>query len=469
MKKLTGILVSLVALILIAYYALGFIVESSLKKNISAAPQISMLKVHLDQYQRGWFSSHAILAVTAHIPEHTSTDKNGVATKMPPVDFDLSFPLTINHGPIIFTDSGIRFGIGHITTRPETHYNVLINYFNQILYRYTFPAVAFKSRIGGQDFQFELLGVKALFGTSANLDKLNSDFILYGLSGAASKVVFKLGKVLHYSKLFRTQEGLWLGDSQLSISSINLNIADEKTFSLAGLDFGLNADNHAGVLNFKWDVSLDKLLVEDKAYGPGVLKLTIKNIDPAAMPLVNQQVSNILQKSQDPQLSMMAILYEMPKLLSKGAQLELEEMSFKVPEGKITGHFKIWVPKNNLTDPQLLLQKVLGEGQFKAPMSLVRELMVASITDSITKQAAKTAQAQSTPQQVAAAPVATPAPAPVAADVKTQAQQKADKTLQDMVSKGFLNVEGNDYVFNFKLENQQVTVNGQPFNPDMLP
>ena len=32
-----------------------------------------------------------------------------------------------------------------------------------------------------------------------------------------------------------------------------------------------------------------------------------------------------------------------------------------------------------------------------------------------------------------------------------------------------LNIEGNDYVFTFKLENQQITVNGQLFNPDMLP
>ena len=93
-------------------------------------------------------------------------------------------------------------------------------------------------------------------------------------------------------------------------------------------------------------------------------------------------------------------------------------------------------------------------------------LLVASITNSLSKQqAAKTNQAQSTIQPV----TATLVPAPVVTDVKVQAQQKADKTLQDMVSKGFLNIEGNDYVFTFKLENQQITVNGQLFNPDMLP
>ncbi|WP_083852149.1 DUF945 family protein [Legionella tunisiensis] len=182
MKKCIGSLVVLAVLILIAYYVMGFVLERTLSKNVNSIPKSPILSVELDDYQRGWFSSQALLAVKMHIPAQETTDEEGETKTEPPADVDMSFPLIIHHGPFIISNYGMGFGMGQVTTRPETHFHVLVNYFNKTIFNYAIPAFTIKGQ-GGSDegnFQAEWLGLNALLCVSPNLDKLGGGFILYG-------------------------------------------------------------------------------------------------------------------------------------------------------------------------------------------------------------------------------------------------------------------------------------------------
>lgn len=467
MKKWTGGLISLVILILITYYVMGLVLESTLNKNLNSIPKTSILNIHLDKYQRGWFSSQAILAIQMHIPEQTTTDKNGVSKLQQPIDFNINFPLIINHGPIIFTDYGVRFGMGHVTTRPQTHYSAFVNYLNTTYFKYTFPSFDFKAKSESDEFQFSWLGLSSLLGVSSNLNKLNGNFILYGLNGSANHFLFNLGEVFQDFKLTHTIDGLWIGQTHFSISSMVIK-ENEKLFDLEALDLALSSDIAGGTLNFNSDFSLKKLVVADKTYGPGILKIRLKNLDPAVMANINKQEWNLLQNNPDSNLAMLGLLSELPKLLAQGPELEVSEMSFSLPEGIIIGNFKITLPKDNIKDTNQLLQKIHGEGQLKASIPVVRKLLVASIKDDLEKQAKKTVQMNpATPDSITVLPSIS-TPAPVSTDVNAEAQKNADKFIQDCINKGILKVDGNDYIVLFKLENQTFTVNGQRFTPDML-
>ena len=492
MKKWTGILLSLIiALIFIAYYVMGFIVESTLNKNINAIPHNAMFKVLLDKYQRGWFSSKATLVLKMHIPESTTTDKKGTSKTEPTMDFEMDFPLTINHGPIIFTDFGIRFGMGQATTSPQTHYNVLINYFNETLFSYTAPSLASQGKIGNEDFQFEWLGLRTQIKVSPNLDKLDGNFILYGISGKADNAAVKLGEVTNSFYLTHHQDGLWLGQTHLSVPVVTVTEGAKKLFDLEAFDFSSGSNITEGLLNFDCNASLQKFYAEDTNYGPGSLKLSIKNIDPAVMANINQSGLTMLQNNQDPNLFMLGLVPELPKLLSKGAELDLSELIFNFPEGKFTGNLKISSPKNEVNNPDEILKKVHGDGQFKAPIAVVKKFMVSSIEEDLNKAAQShptTQESTTTPlttstttppatasttipprTAITATPPATTSTAtPITTDFNAEAQKQADKLLQDYVSKGLIKVEGNYYVVNFKLENEQFIVNGKPFNSNML-
>lgn len=459
MKKWTVILIILLVLILLSYFISGLFVKHTINKNISAFHDTSVMSIQLDKYQQSWFSSTVLLTLKMHIPEQKTTDKNGAVTVNPPFDFDLSYPLHVDHGPFIITDSGLRFGLGYITTRPQTHYGALIDYFNNTVFRYNLPSLSLNGKSGAEDFQIEWRGLSALLKISPNVDKLDGNLILFGLSGSASNALFQLGEVSNKFK-FTYAQGLWLGQSQLSIPSVSLSMGEKPVFHLAAFNLDLNSNLDKGALNYNCTLSLKKLLTQGTTYGPGSFILNIRNLDPQAMAAINRLEWTMLENNQNPELNLLALLAELPKLLSKGSELELSELYFIVPEGKVTGNLKISVPENDLIDPRQLLTKVQGEGQFKAPVALIKKLMAAMIQN----EATDTTQTQSSTGDDATISSIAPAIAKIPADP----QKQANTLLQSYVDKGLIKIEGNDYVVSIKIVNQQILVNGTVFKPAML-
>ncbi|KTD69096.1 putative virulence protein [Legionella steelei] len=470
MKKWTGFFVFLVVLILVAFYAIGFTIKSTLNKNINSIPKTSAFNVRLHKYHCGWFSSQAVISVKMHIPSQTITDKNNVTKTEPPVDLDIDIPILIKHGPFIVTNDGIRFGMGLITTQPETHYEAFINYLNRTIFRYRLPSLAIEGKIGQNegDFQLAWQGLTSLLSVSSNLDHIDGNFQLLGLNGAASNpanagsnLSFKIGEIAYDFKLKRYQDWLWLGQSRFDIPTIAINLAGNQVFELTGFNFLASSDVHNEILDVDLKLSLEKLFANNQNYGPGVLHLSLRNLDPVIMAKINQQEFSMMQNNSDPNMIVLAFANELPQLLAKGAVLELSEMTLNLPDGKIVGNFKVALPKNDNNDLSQVMQKLQGEGSFKAPMVTVKTLLAASLknesSDNTQSNPENTSEPSASPTQVLANP-----------NNDNDVDKKADKILQDLVSKGFLKIEGNDYVFTFKLENQKIMVNGQVFNPDML-
>ncbi|USQ13328.1 YdgA family protein [Legionella lytica] len=456
MKKWIG-LFSLVVIVLIAYYVMGNMAKTTLTRNIDSFPKSSVITLHLDQYQQGWFSSKALLDVKMHIPAQKITDTNGIAKMDTPLDLDISIPIHIKHGPFIWTDNGFRFGIAEVATRPETHYKALINYLRETVIKYSLPSFDLKGNDGTADgaVQINWKGLTTVLGVSSNLDKINANFSLYGLSGSASNIEFNFSELEHDVQLWRHQEWLWLGQSHLGLTSATINAPDEQHFQLQGLDLRFNSDVTENKMGIDCKLSLEKLVVDNQNYGPGVFKLSIKNLDPNVMAKLNQQEANMVENNVDPNLAMLAIAAELPKLLTKGPVIELAEMNLTLPEGQINGNFKIWLPENEAKDASQAMQKVRGEGHFKAPIRLVKSLIVASIKSDLTKKV----------QQQQPASVTNPIaafPAPVNPDA--EAQKQAEQLVADLTNKGFLKVDGDNYVVDFTLENQKLQINGKPVN-----
>ncbi|PWY54315.1 DUF945 domain-containing protein [Legionella qingyii] len=470
MKKWSGFIIFLLVLILVAYYFIGLTIKSTLNKNIDSIPKSSAFSVHLAQYHRGWFSSQATLTLKMYIPAQSTTDKDGVTKTEPPVDLNMDIPILIKHGPFITTPNGIRFGLGLITTQPETHYEAFINYLNKTVFRYTLPSFSLEGKIGQNegDFQLNWQGLTSLLSVSSNLDHINGNLRLWGLNGEASNPVnaqsnvsFNIGEVTYDYKFKRYQEWLWLGQTYFDIPSIAFNLAGAKNFELTGFDFSASSDVRDDVLNIDLKLSLQKLFTNNQNFGPGILHLNFRNLDPAIVAKINQQEFNMIQNNSDPNLATLAFATELPKLLAKGAVLELSELTLNLPSGKIIGNFKLSVPKGEENDLSQIMQKMQGEGYFKAPIATVKELMTASIKSDLANNT------QANEETQAPSPGST-SPTQILSITDNEAANKAEKILQDFVSKGFLKVEGNDYVFTFKLENQKITVNGRPFAPAML-
>lgn len=465
MKKWIGFPVSLVVLVLITYDLMGLMVQSTLNKVINKIPQNSIINLQIDQFQHGWFSSKALWVFKMHIPAQTIMDKNGVPQTEPPLDFEMTLPITIKHGPVFFTNDGIRFGIGAITTQPETHYGAFINYLNQIIIKYNLPSFGMRVKevSNNEEFQFNWMGLSALLSLSSNIDNLDSYLKLYGIDGSGNNSVFKIGTITYSFNSKRIQEWLWIGQSHFNISSISVTSNNQNILDLNEFDFILNSDIKNETLNFDCKLSLQKLLANNQNYSPAMLKLSLKNLDPEVMATLNKQTFSMLQNS-DSHLVALGLATELPKLLSKGPVLELSEMTINLPEGKIVGNFKISLPKTEINDLSKAMQQAQGQGYFKAPITIVKELMTSSIKSNISsnQQTKQTSQNQDTSAQSPANPTS------ITSGLDEEAKNQTNQILKNMVEKGFLKITDKDYILQFKLENQQFIVNGKLFTPDML-
>ena len=174
------------------------------------------------------------------------------------------------------------------------------------------------------------------------------------------------------------------------------------------------------------------------------------------------------------------LMPELPKLLAKGARLEVSEASVTMPEGIIKGNLLISLPAEGTDNPFQLIQKMKGQGKIMFSAAVLKQLMNTSVKQSLQKQAALQAsiitpvpdnapdpEAATAPASAVTAAPEAEVPAPKVDDQETIAKQ-ADEKLANMVQSGLLSLQGSDYVVDFKLAEGKLEINGKPFDSAMM-
>ena len=77
MKKIVGLIIIIAILLLGAYYVMGYKTESSIKETISRLDEMKNANAKLVQYDRGWFTSKALIEWKLTTPARQETDEAG--------------------------------------------------------------------------------------------------------------------------------------------------------------------------------------------------------------------------------------------------------------------------------------------------------------------------------------------------------------------------------------------------------
>ena len=548
MKKLIGLVVILAALVLGGYYGMGLVTERTLKKNVDVVNQSNGLFVDVESYDRGWFTSVTKLNWRFHIPEHLTKNPDGQSITVPAQDYKVQMPLTIYHGPIIFTDTGVQFGLGYAhsdmeipqayvekfsntfsaqSIKPRLNLSLFVNYLNNSRFHIGMPSFKLIAKQGGE--QFEWYGMDSSVSISSSLQNIDGSLDIDGAILTKNKMKATLGKVKSEYALHQTNTGLYLGEASLSLPSLVVTENDQKVLDIEQFGLHSSSDVASGLFNSYFKTSLDKVTAQGKTYGPAVLEMSIKNLDAQVLADINQQANKMQQGADsERQQALIAMLPELPKLFSKGAQFEVSKLSLIMPEGVIAGDLLVSLPKGDSGNPFQLLQKVQGHGKLKITAAVLKELVMASVKQKLlsqpTKNEAAVTAAPSTTDTVTAAeptktvestvavepakaaepavtaepekagdsatvvaPPASPASAVASdtqgqptgvspeqnkpmtvAEVEQQATAQTDLKLSTLVQSGLLTLQGSEYVIEVNLLQGQLSVNGKPFNPAMM-
>ncbi|RUR16501.1 YdgA family protein [Legionella septentrionalis] len=511
MNKIIGLVVILAALVLGSYYGTGLITERTLKKNVAMINQSNGgVYIDLQEYKRGWFTSTAQLKWRLQIPERVSKDDAGQSVVIPAKDYTVDMPLTVYHGPVIFADKGVRFGLGYAytnlnmpaeymdqfnsnftaeSTKPQVDLSVLVNYLNRSRLRVEIPKfVLIPKDAGGR---FEWMGMTNDVTISSNMKSVDGDLVIDGMSFTKDNTKAVLEKINSDYEFEQTKEGLYVGEADLSVPSLLVTENQKPVFELKEFYANSSSDIDDGLFNTYFKMTLDKVVSNGKTYGPGVLNMSLKNLDAEVLGRINTQVNKMQQGTpEQQQQALMALIPELPKLFSKGAEFRISELNFAIPEGKLEGTLVISLPKADTDNPFQLIQKTEGDGKIKLPVMLVKNLMKQSISQQLKGQqslpqpqpsnssqndgstdAAAATTTQSQQQAQTEQPQQTTAQQPTQltpAQIDEQAEVQTEKKLADLVQAGVLSMQGDYYVVELKLANGQLTVNGQPFNPAVM-
>lgn len=497
MKKITGLVIILAVLILGGYYGMGLVTEKTLKRNIEVVNQSTGLTVQLAHYTRHWFGSSADLDVVIHVPEQVETNKDGKSETTPAQDYTLNVPITIYHGPVIYTGSHALLGLGYAesdlnlpkelveklspylsteSTSPKLKLSVFVNYTNKSRFQIEVPAFKLLAKEGKDEAEW--LGMIGDINVSSDLKKISGDFTLDGINVVKDNMKAVLGKVTSDYSLHKTEDNLYLGQAGVSVPSLVVTQEGNPLFVLA--QFKARTENGVdnGLFESTFKTSVDKVVANDKTYGPGLLEMSLKNIDAKVLARLNVQVNKMQRTSgAERQQAMFAMLPEIPKLLSQGPSFEISTLKFTVPDGDIDGHFTVVLPKTDAVNPFQIMQKIEGDGKFQVPAAIVKRALIESLKQKATAQTslqskvvAQMKDDKSAPEAKAATTAAATT-TPAAPDVVNQdaavqqATAEADKKLTALVEAKVLVQDGQNFSLEFHLAQGKLTLNGEPFDP----
>ena len=482
MKKLAGFVIILAVLVLGGYYGMGFLTERTIKSNLQMLNQTNGLVADVQQYHRGLFSSDALIKWRLHIPERIVTDDNGNSKTIAAQDYQLETPIYIHHGPIIYSNDKMRFGMGYAkaqlplpaeynqqfndlfssaSTRPQFDLSIFVSYFMHNDIEMALPTFKLITKDGTGTFDW--MGMHSSLNMSSSRDQIDGDLVIDGLTFSKADAKVSLGRVSTEYNLHQTPAGLYLGDAKFNVPSFVVEAKNAVLLSIKELSMNSSSDIQDHLFRTNFNLGLQSVLANNKTYGPGALEISLRNLDADVLAQINQQANKIQNGTEEErQLAMIAIFPELPKLFSQGVELEISKLTFKIPEGSIDGNLLVSLPKGDNSNPAELIQKIQGHAKLKAPTALVKQLM----QQAVAQQMARNPEMQQILIQQLQGNNTDPSQAPLTTDQITAMQ--TDKQIAAMEQNGLVVLSGSDYVIEMNFDQGKLMVNGKQFDSSML-
>lgn len=486
MKKIAGLVVILVVLILGSFYLMGYQSEAGVNAFVKGLNKAEGVSARIADYHRGWFTSDAVIETKVVVPERV-VKSNGQMITVPAEEYSLEVPLKIKHGPVILSNQGMYFGLGYASTeiglpdklaqrfqqlftdksdKPVIRVSLYINYMKKVWFSVAVPKFTLYAK--NDDGKLVWEGLDASMAVSDDVSSLTGKFDMDGFKLSKKDVLVDMKGFDFNYKFDLDKYGLMIGNAAMDFPGITVTQAGQSLLEVKNIDMKVEHDVKDDLFSSQLHASIDKVQVQGDTFGPGQLDMAIKNIDAEVLGRVNKKVNELQNASpEESRRIVMELLPELPALLSKGAIFEISTLSFVLPNGTIKGQLMVSLPSGEVTkNPFALIQKIQGDGQLTVPA----QVLEATLTEKA-KQAMKDPQTRQLMEQMRQARQQSTDQSSAATTAMDDKQMIADMVkaqLDQLTQAGIVVKKGNDYFMEFKLENGRLTVNGKPFNPAML-
>lgn len=476
MKKLIGVLVLIAILVLGSYCMMGWFTERTLKSNIATLNRGNENMVELQSYHRGWFSSVAQLKWVVKIPEPTSLQIPH-SLLMSDKTYVTEVPLIIHHGPFIWVGHQMKLGLGYAqskiliptiynqeynsvfddlhSTKPMIKLSAFVSYFNNT--KIHIEAPMFDLMTKNSDKSFKWLGMSTDLILSGNKKYIEGNIALQGFTWTHGDVRGSVGPIQSAYALKRNLDNIYLGNAHLQLASATLIKANRQLMQL--IDADIVSQNSIQDDLFKSEVSLkfNRLELKNLSLGPSHADINIKNLDAQTLESMNKVLSNTHAKTEEEKhKALLALIPELPVLLSKGAQINITDLEMTLAKGLLKANINLSFPNEAIYTPWQLMKKISGDGSIRLTADVFKTWL-----EGVVKQKLVAMQHQ----EPALGDVLLPQSN---SPLDNVISSKLDEKINYLRNIGILKQDGNDYVLTFKLAQGQLMINDHVVSPEMF-
>jgi uncharacterized protein YdgA (DUF945 family) len=506
MRKLLYVVsvVIIVGLLSAAYYITGVRAEKEFNAFLKSADNIPNLTISADNYQRGWLKSTAHIHAVLHRPPQEYMKDQTMETA-PAQDISFSFDITIYHGPIIFANKSIFFGLGYAqtdiplpdevlsqfsqvftenSTKPNCDLSLLLRYRGKLDVNLDISPFILTSKDGVAQINWE--GFHGHWEIYRRLARIKGFVDFDGMTFKMGDSNGSVGSVHLKYNMENAADGLLSGEASLGLKTFQ---ATEGAFSVAVNGFqavsksSLKSKDNVQLIDSSLKADVSKVTYRGVDYGPGVLDIDVSNLDAEALGQIQQKIqaasNNNLTEAQQ-QMFVFTLLPEVSRLLERGAELQVKQLQLSVPEGLIIATAKIKLPTqaNENHNTLLLIQQTHATVMAEAPVAWLNHRLTDFLQFKIMqRQLMEKQMANGTAKEDSAAKNLTPNNKDTASstsvetvkslspqEMNTLATQQATEQLQNLVQNGILIQKNDVYRIRVTFKDGTFYINGKPFN-----
>lgn len=372
MKKLCAVVVSLIAVLGLAFagtaYWLGMKTEKQFRAAIDAFPPSPLIKLTMPLYQRGLFSAQAVTALEISGPPHQAA---GGAPQ------SLRFTIThdIRHGPL---------PLG----RPEASSAGWQPLLALIRSRLTLVPVGLEKTPPWADLQDQLVvtadtaidlagagttdarmpafektveqegrerrkitvrwqGFTSRSAVSPDLKSIKASLAVPGLTLQGERGQLVLGAIRAEIQAAPGKTGITLGEVKSSLERLEVSEqAAGQALLLEQLTFASVTSEQGETIHVRQTAGFHRLAIGPDSYGPFGLNLELRNLDAAAFLELQKAIQAVQQqalagKNGPPPAAMQDLARLAPQFLKRSPEIELKELSLQTRDGEARGRLLI--------------------------------------------------------------------------------------------------------------------------------
>lgn len=442
MKKVTVLIVVLLAIVLLSPFVTGRMTESALQDAIDMQEN-PWVAIEVTDYQRGWFSSEA--SVRYRLSDSYVQMLNGVVGQASNAttggDAEITFdgalltPLTIDHG-LIFLSNGVGFGINRMSGNLDVSqfetladFQTLAGVDSLMTFSSTtgltgaasFDIASPQIAIDEDGTQFSFLGFTADGTARLTTGKVDMEGLMPGLSivstSGAEPINLTVGETRMAADVEQHSTYVTTGDVSFVISEMAVEGDDGKVvFSDLALEQSTSLSD-AGLLGIDVAYKLAALTAPDLSVADVLLNLEMDNIRPEALEAymsysqkMSEQMMQAVSESAEPAIDQEAMMAEMASMvhqvLQGSPEMRIAPMSAVIDGETVVANMDLRFDASvlpalgqfNFMDIAMWKQMLSLDADLALPAAMAESMMRSSVRTQMLAAAAQGGQEMSEEQ-----------------------------------------------------------------------